>query len=285
MALTLLTPLDLTKFVHLFPDELLDQIEADEIIIGYVEEDPLKATGILMAHVEELEVMIDWLFVDEDYRRRGAGKAMLNFLIKSCEQIDELGGVSIIFTQEHESMKGFLDACEFFVIFEEGHKGFETTLGDFPKFPVFGPVGEVMPITDVPERELARFSEAVNNSAIPGAAVDIPFGAANYLPESTVVLEDGKIKGVCLMEEKDYGLSLSWAYNLSSEASNFPALLNKSIKLLRKKYDDDTVLGLASLSAKVDEIIETYIPVKKSSEIYLGTYPFGIDFDQYYNAI
>ena len=34
MALTLLTPLDLTKFAHLFPDELLDQIEADEIIIG-----------------------------------------------------------------------------------------------------------------------------------------------------------------------------------------------------------------------------------------------------------
>ena len=278
MALTLLSPLDLEKFAHLFPDDLLDELEADEIMIGYVEEKPLAATGILMAHVNDLEVFIDWIYVDEDHRRKGAGRSMMEFLIDSCAQIEELSGLSIVFSQEHKEMKSFLDACEFFVIFKEGCKGFETTLGDFPKFPVIGESGEIIPISSVPEKELERFTKAVNNSSVPGAAVSLPFGAADYLPESTVLLEDGKIKGLCLMEEKDYGLSLSWVYNISSHAANFPALLNKCINLLKEKYDEDTIMGIASVGEKVDEIIETYIPVKKSSEVYFGTYPLGVEF-------
>ena len=273
MALTLLSPLDLDKFAHLFPDDLLDELEADEIMIGYVEEEPLAATGILMAHVNDLEVFIDWIYVDEDHRRKGAGRSMMEFLIDSCAQIEELSGLSIVFSQEHKEMKSFLDACEFFVVFKEGCKGFETTLGDFPKFPVMGESGEIIPISEVPEKELERFTVAVNNTSVPGAAVSLPFGAANYLPESTALLEDGKIKGLCLMEEKDYGLSLSWAYNLSSHAANFPALLNKCINLLKEK-----IMGIASVGEKVDEIIETYIPVKKSSEVYFGTYPLGVEF-------
>ena len=79
------------------------------------------------------------------------------------------------------------------------------------------------------------------------------------------------------MKEDVDGLILSWAYNISKEAANFPALLNYCTKLIKDKYPADTSIGIASLGIKVDEIIETYIPVKNRVEIYFATYPFRID--------
>ncbi|MBP3719336.1 MAG: GNAT family N-acetyltransferase [Eubacterium sp.] len=278
MALSLLTPLDLDKFSHLFSDSILQDLPADEILLGYIEENPIVATGILMAHVEENDMMIDWLYVDEDYRRKGAAREMIEFLIENSEKAEGVYGVSAVFTQEHENMNKMFEDMNFFVSFREGTVGFETTVEDFPMFPVIGEKsGEIMSVKDVPSDELDRFSKIVNDVVFPGIAIPFPFAFSSYIPESSVILENGRIKGVCLMKEGVDGLILSWAYNISKEAANFPALLNYCTKLIKDKYPADTSIGIASLGIKVDEIIETYIPVKNRVEIYFATYPFRID--------
>ncbi len=278
MALSLLTPLDLDKFSHLFPDTILQDLPADEILIGYIEENPLAATGILMAHIEENNMMIDWLYVDEEYRRKGAAREMIDFLIENSEKAEGIYGISAIFTQEHDNMFKMFKAMNFFVSFREGTVGFETTVEDFPIFPVIGEKsGEIMSVKDVPSEELNRFSKLVNDSALPGIAISFPFTFSSYIPESSVILENGKIKGVCLMEESGDGLILSWAYNISKQAANFPALLNYCTKLIKDKYPAKTSIGIASLNTKVNEIIDTYVPVKDRVEIYFATYPFRID--------
>ena len=61
MEIDLLTPLELEKFEHLFPPYLLKELPADEILLGCVNEAPLDAAGILMAHPDEGELFIDWI--------------------------------------------------------------------------------------------------------------------------------------------------------------------------------------------------------------------------------
>ena len=277
METVFLTPVDLEKFAHLFPDYLLDELPADALLIGCVEEDPLAAAGILMAHIEEMEVIVDWLYVDEPYRRRGGARAMLEILIEDAGACDGLGGVSIVFAQDHEHMAEFLRSCDFMVTYKEGCKGFVTKLGNFPYFPEPGKKsGEIVPIGEVSEEESARFAGILNDAVIPGVAVPVPFDRGDYRPESCVCLEDGKIHAVCLLKGDEEGLSIPWIYNHCSAHASFFVTVNESINRLKEKFPADTKLSMASVNTGIEEIIEKYIPVLERSEIYFGTYPFNL---------
>ena len=116
MEINLLTPLDLEKFEHLFPPYLLKELPGDEILLGCVNEEPLDAAGILMAHPEAGELFVDWLYVDEAYRRKGAASQMLELLLDVVEATDELDAVTLIFSEQHEHMDELLEARGFGVL-------------------------------------------------------------------------------------------------------------------------------------------------------------------------
>ena len=277
MQITFLTPIDLEKFAHLFPDYLLDELPADALLLGCIEEDPPTAAGILMAHIEEMEVIVDWLYVDEPFRRKGGARAMLEILIEEADAYGELDGVSIAFSEEHENMAEFLRSCDFMVVHKEGCKGFVTRLGSFPRFPAPGPQkGDIVPIGEIPEKESARFAGILDNAVIPGIAVPTPFSPSDYRPESCACLEDGKVRALCLLKGDEEGLSIPWVYNNCSTNASFIATVNESMKLLKEKFPADTRLSMASVNVGIEEIIEKYVPVLERSEIYYGTYPFGL---------
>ena len=138
MTVCILTPLNLNKFSHLFPESLLDDLPASTLLLGCVEEEPLAAAGILMAHVEQREMVIDWLYVDEAFRRRGGGRAMLEGLRDAAKASGKLDGMTMTYTQVHQNMTEFLRACGFIAVYREGCRAFRSTLGDFHIFPVPG---------------------------------------------------------------------------------------------------------------------------------------------------
>ena len=277
MEINLLTPIDLDKFGHLFPPYLLNELPADEILLGCIKEDPLDAAGILMAHPVEGELFVDWIYVDEPYRRQGAGKAMLDILVDTADESGAVDGVTVVFSQNQEHMEPFLEACGFGVFMREGDKGFLSSLGDFPKLPVKdAPVGEILPLPKVPEKVLQRFSDLLSDTAVPGVAIDPPIEADRYLPESCMLLVDETIRGACLLEKNDSSLSIAWIFNNCPVPDTIIHIVNESIGLLRESYPADTALSFASVHPGVERFIERRIPVISRAEIYIGTYRFDL---------
>ena len=114
MEICVLTPLDLDRFAHLYPPDLLKELPGDALLLGCVEEDPLEAAGVLLGHVEEDEVIVDWLYVDEPFRRKGGASAMLELLIETAAEAGDIDGVNVFYAEESDGMEELLKACGFF---------------------------------------------------------------------------------------------------------------------------------------------------------------------------
>ncbi len=275
MEVYLLTPLDLDRFAHLFPEYLLKELPADSLLLGCVCEETPAAAGLLMAHAQDREIFVDWLYVDEAYRRRGGGRALMEALLESAEASGVVDEIDLSFSQNSEHMTAFLKDCGFMVFFREGDKGFTTRLKHFPKLPVPGETaGEFVPLAEVPDAEIARFSGLLEDSVIPGAAIDAPLDPADYLPQSLVCLENGAIRAMCLFSREGDGLYIPWIYNNCSVPTTFIALVNESMEGLKRTFPPDTILSFASVDISVEEIIEKRIPVLQRTEVYLASYVF-----------
>ena len=277
MEICTLTPVDLEKFGHLFPQELLAELPGDELLVGCVTDDGKNAAGLLMAHVEENEVVVDWLYVDEPFRRKGGGRAMLQLLVQAAEESEEPDGVSVFFTQDNAGVGGFLKACGFMVILREGSRGFSTVLGNFPRLLAPGkPQAEILPIGEAPEAAREHFAALVNDSVLSDVALPLPFSFLNYRPESCVCLEKGVIRALALLQGDQNGLSIPWIFNDSTDPAAFIATINESIRRLKAAFPPDTPLTFASVDSVIEELIERHIPVVQRSEIYFATYPLRL---------
>ena len=276
MVINILTPYDLTKFAHLYPDYILGKIPADALLIGCISEEPLDAAGILIAHFEEGEIIIDWLYVDEPYRRKHGATDMVNVLLTAAESSGEVQSINVLFSETDDHMWAFFGSMDFITTYRGGDKGFYTKLGKIPKLPVMGEItGELRQLGDIPKEEIQRFLGLLNDSVIPGGFYN-PFSQDTYLPESSVILIDGLIRGTCLVRELEDGLDIVWLYNYTNNPNAFPALINACVTKLKEKYPEDTPFTFASASDKMDQFIESVIPVDYSAEMYIASYPFEL---------
>ena len=270
-----LTPLDLVKFSHLFPPSLLDDLPASALLLGCIEEDPLTAAGILMAHVEQREMIVDWLYVDEAFRRRGGGRAMLEGLRNAAKASGQLDGVTMTYTQDHQNMTEFLRACGFLAVYREGCSVFRSTLGDFRIFPVPAEKnGVLQPLRNVPPEEVARFSGVLEAGMIPNIGIRPPLDPMDYRPESCAYLERGKIRGLWLVRDERDGISFPWFCNISASLSVPLSLMNTSLKLLKAVLPPSTIVSFATTNPEVEAIVQKHFHVNQHTELYFATYLF-----------
>lgn len=121
MVATYKTKDNADSFIKVLPQ---DVIEACSIIIGAVDEDTDTACGVLAASAEnEDTIAIRFIYVHEDYRRRGAGRIMLRALQDTALSL-EAGSIVCSFFDADEEMggvKGLLDATGFWKEDEELH--------------------------------------------------------------------------------------------------------------------------------------------------------------------
>lgn len=277
MEIAVLAPADLDRFAGLFPDELRAELPTDALLLGCMQAEPPTAAGILMAHVAESEVLIDWLYVDEPFRRQGGGRAMLEALISASDESDSVDGVNIAYTEAHEHMSDFLRACEFMVELREGAKGFTTQLGLFPKLPVVGESrGTIAPLSVVPEKEVARFNKMLILSNHPDIVLPGALVPADYRPESSVCLENGIIRAFCLVKGDRDGLSIESVFNGTTLPATFLNVVNRSVDALKAAFPKETPLSFASVNPSLELFIENSVPVKQRRECLWGTYRLDI---------
>lgn len=274
MKIFALQPLDLPIFAGLYPNSILHDVPAGAFLVGCAQGEPLQPAGVLIAHLQQRTLVVDWLYVDEACRRCGGAREMMQMLLDCASAIEEIADVSLTFSQEHKGMGAFLRSMGFSVFFREGCKGYQTTLSKFRFLPgEMQTPGQVVPLNTVPREELDRFSQLVDNGILSDVGIS-SLQQADYLPESMAYLENGTLLGLWLVQEQDGKLSIPWFCNYSKALTVPISLMNASVRALNCSYSPETPVYFASLSEKMETVIRKLFQSPRQTEIYLAVYAF-----------
>ena len=207
--------MDLPIFYNLLPESLLHDVPAGALLVGCGDGEPLQPAGVLIAHVEQQSLLVDWLYVDEAYRRRGGARQMMQMLLDCAFEVEEIEDVTLTFSQEHEGMDAFLRAMAFGVVFMEGCKGYETTLGRFRFMPGEKSIPrKIVPLHTVPRQQVAHFERLMDSGVLPDVAIRT-LRPEDYRAESMTYLEGGNLLGLWLVQERNGKLFIPWFCNYS----------------------------------------------------------------------
>jgi DNA topoisomerase-1 len=117
----------------------------------------------------------------------------------------------------------------------------------------------------------ARYKEATFIKELQADGVGRPSTFASILK----TIEDPG-RGYCTLTNKELVPTKLGLQVVDFLSRAFPAIVNASINKLKTKYPADTNITFASISSSMDELISQYIPVEKSTEIYMAAYPFSL---------
>ena len=116
---------DLVKFSQLFYEELLLTLPEDALMLGAIDTTGAapEAVGLIIFHIRDDIAFLDWIYVDEDHRRQGVGKALMKDL-QNIFLMDETNAVKTIYFDFGEAIEGmgaFLRKNGFGVAYYDGN--------------------------------------------------------------------------------------------------------------------------------------------------------------------
>lgn len=274
MKIFALNPLDLPIFYNLFPESLLHDVPAGAFLVGCADGEPLEPAGVLIAHLEQRSLRVDWLYVEEAYRRRGGASQMMQMLLDCAFAVEEIEDVTLAFSQAHRGMDAFLRAMQFGVVFMEGCKSYETTLSKFRFLPGEKSIpGRIVPLHTVPRQEVEHFDRMLDSGILPDVGIR-SLHPEDYREESMAYLEGDRLLGLWLVQERNGKLFIPWFCNYSKALTVPISLMNASIRAMSRSYAPDTPVYFASLSPKMESVIRKLFRTPTQTEIYLATYGF-----------
>lgn len=273
MALSVLAVDDLAKFNGLYPDIILDELPENELLIGYIEENPLRPAGILMAHPEKSTMLIDWIFVDESLRRKGYGRAMLELLIDSCEAFGEIVAILLTFYNENLYVYELLLNCGFIAGYRQGCKNFVTRLSRIKQLKEIKDNSiDYVYLNQVSHKELEGLNKDLSSNMVDNIGIDLPLKPEDYREESLVHVDNDKIDSLLLVRDEEDGISFPWFFNESQKLNVPIGLMNHVLQDLRMKFPEETKVFVTSLAPNLENVIYASFNPESSQEIYIGVY-------------
>ena len=268
---------ELLKFNALFYDELLLELPDDALMLGAIEtggEVP-EAVGLLIFHIRDTAVYVDWFCVDDEHRERGVGKALMDYL-KNVLITAEDADIEVVFVNFNETVRGlgrFLRENGFAVTFFDGN------------FNIYAPLNRVrlmkpdhsneklkaLPLDQVPEKSYKLFDDYIDMVENAYEGIIGPIDPDDYRPESRAILSGDRIVGIMLVGSTIYdkNVMIDWVYSMPKFVLQaVPLAFDTVVTELKKSMPEDSMISMASLSPNVGSIIRKTMPGAVFAESY-----------------
>lgn len=215
-----------------------------------------KATGVLTADVLEDTVIIRWVGVDAPDLRTGVGSALLDTLFEAVKEAGAVRAETSICLPEESSLR-----AEAFFRSQGFSPDYLCPAYQFPlsaflegtlNSKMKNPDHHAVPLSSLTPRQLRVFNQNLAQTEPSGAP--FPISPEEFLPESMVWLEEGKVTGCLLLEPCDEMIELRWLYG-----RGLPALtgqLTAGAKALAHSYGPEVIIHALALSPGVEELIQ-----------------------------
>ncbi|MCR5093421.1 MAG: GNAT family N-acetyltransferase [Lachnospiraceae bacterium] len=208
-------------FAHLLPEGLSSEtVEMGAIADG-------KAAGTAAFYAEGGILVLDWLYVRQDLRRKGIGSAILSGIL---DVVRECGAIALqcTFTDDNSELDGFLAARG--AVFADEGEFYRIPVSDFLKSDVFKKFVNKEP--DPGTVSLASLSDmqlrAVKNAFVNHGQNADMLEAGAYDPETSFVMTGAageELRAVLLTQRKDDLLYIHFLANFTSHPTAMMDLL------------------------------------------------------------
>ena len=267
---------DILKFSALYYDELLLEIPDDAIALGAIstENDEPKAVGILIFHIREEIAFVDWLYVDDEFRRKGVGTTLINSLkevIIQTQDETKIDSISLSFTRSAEGLGIFLRENGFAVAFGIGNYNVVAALQRIKLIGARESANlKAVPLSMVPDASFVEFDSYLNIIDDVVVGIESPIAIENYRKESRAIMEGDIIVAIMLVSDtiEENMISIDWVYAMPKYMLHaIPLAFDTVISELKKNCNERTIINMASLSPTVEGIIRKTMPGAIFTEI------------------
>ncbi len=269
---------DLLKFNWMYYDDLLLDLPEDDIILGAIntESEIPQASGLLIFHVREEAIFVDWIYVDDECRGQGVGTMLMDYLKDALIQTEKETGTNVIFVNFPDTVKGlgkFLKENDFGVTFFDGNFSIYAPLKSVKLMRPNAKPGKLvaMPLAEVPKESLDGFETYLDLVESVYEGVVSPIVPTYFRDESRAILDGNRIVGIMLVGNTIYenNVMIDWVYSIPKYVMEaVPLAFDTVITELRKNVPEDTNLSMASLSSNVGGIIRKTMPGAVFAESY-----------------
>ncbi len=250
------------SFLEFLPKDMLSQ---NDVFFGVVDEDTDTACGIVAAQaLSKFLLSISYIYVDEAYRRKGAGRALIDALLEFCQ----ISSFSALMCEHRESfdkndmlISSFLRNYGFNSLDYTRNITYSVKVGaihiEKKKLP-----GKVIPLKKIPQHSFDLYSKkikALEKKDKTGAITELE-NIDSYNREFSLFYQDNNdnTMGALLIKANPKGLYLN---ELQAIGNNVPkiiySLLQKMDEITKQNLPPNTSIFINSTSEHIIHSIET----------------------------
>lgn len=249
--------------------ELIDAIKKDLPVTALVAVENGRAVGAIGGAADDEIFRILSIFVHQNYRNRGIGKA----LVGEIENIVESTGMLIRaeYTRErsdHESLKHFFSRCgyrEDIRPIPGYYIGYVSNLVDSSDRAILPELCRILPFSEVSEKALEAAEKTAREDD-----VDVPeeglFSEEILRDISHVVLYDGEVYAFIVLEQPSEGmLTVEALYSRIKDRGTMLAMITAAAKAVKERYSPDTKIAMLILNKETDRLMQKVLRDAKAS--------------------
>ena len=232
--------------------------------------------GVLKEHV----FIIKSLYISPDYRGKGYGSDLLDFLRYFLRNHTKVQGIMISYTiteEEHLSLQPFLEKAFFQQEEDWGRTIYGIKLKDVKESPLYD-VSSVCPSHIIPFTEIS--TNLLENAAQNAQLAEVPLPESSLTSDkickelSCAVMEKDKVKGFAVVDYSFAGhLTLSSIWTEECGIQQLPVLLKIIMNKAYEVYSEDTCVYFQAVNSSsvklVKSLVPMAIPVSKSFCLWL----------------
>lgn len=234
----------LVKFKPLMPVDA-DYNEEDYIIIGAIDTDKMLPIGVIVCSANKIELVIEHLYVDTNYRGIGVGTVLVDKVKELVYEMDNPLGITCAFPESNEELfKYFFLRPD--MMMDIGGQEYKVSATDLESSPLVKKVSTKKTANITSIQDSAR-DRKFFVKAILAATPSLDEADLDGLNEelSQVIFDKGgdRVEGFLLVADReDKDLEVIYAYtDDASDTSTITLLLANALATFKEKYSDRSV--------------------------------------------
>lgn len=244
------------QYVHMVPDWLLMDFGKDHTQFWGMEEEGVPY-GVAVLQEEEQVVTLQYLYLEEPYRKVGRGQRFLTQLLLNAYHEGQHAFQAHYLPGEYPEMERLLRSYPFLQE-EESLGSVICTLEELSENKyIQGTYGNhIRALSECTEEGIRSFCQILEERGV--GLVDLPINKADYVAEcSAVLMEKGNPVGMLLVKEEKTGeITIPFLINFSSNVTAPIEMIRFAVQMGKNKYPKSTVCKFAIISESLLQFIE-----------------------------
>ncbi len=249
------------------PGELGNKLAIGALLSPEAECEPC---GLVVFHVEDDVLSIEWVHVKEEGMEYKIARRMLNTLLQFASGIGIHEYAALVPEEQDWLVRLYRDYG--FSFGSERYETIRTTLSSYHNRKEA--TEPVTALKDILPEELAAFTKKIKEKDL-ACPLPLPLNKRSYLPESTALLIDGEIHAILLLQKEEREglpprLTIPWVYSDEKQVTILMLLYSHTAYLLNANYPEETELTFALVEPRFKPVVSKLFRDYSSSYYFYG---------------